>query len=56
MCQLPISSIFCLCNVFLQVDLALDEISRLQKEGPSDEDVSTILELEQRAHETGLQV
>ncbi|GAY50432.1 zinc protease PQQL-like [Citrus sinensis] len=40
---------------FKLVDLALDEISRLQKEGPSDEDVSTILELEQRAHETGLQ-
>ncbi|GAB4852720.1 hypothetical protein Ancab_016931 [Ancistrocladus abbreviatus] len=37
------------------VDLALDEISRLQEEGPSDEDVSTILEIEQRAHENGLQ-
>ncbi|XP_043705638.1 zinc protease PQQL-like isoform X2 [Telopea speciosissima] len=37
------------------VDLALDEISRLQQEGPSDEDVSTILEIEQRAHENGLQ-
>ncbi|KAA8534881.1 hypothetical protein F0562_029903 [Nyssa sinensis] len=37
------------------VDLALDEILRLQEEGPSDEDVSTILEIEQRAHENGLQ-
>ncbi|KDP33755.1 hypothetical protein JCGZ_07326 [Jatropha curcas] len=36
-------------------DLALDEILRLQEEGPSDEDVLTVLELEQRAHETGLQ-
>ncbi|GFS43878.1 insulinase (Peptidase family M16) protein [Actinidia rufa] len=38
------------------VDLALDEILRLQEDGPSDEDVSTILEIEQRAHENGLQV
>lgn len=37
------------------VDLALDEIWHLQKEGPSNEDVSTILEIEQRAHENGLQ-
>ncbi|CAI0628468.1 unnamed protein product, partial [Linum tenue] len=37
------------------VDLALDEILRLQEEGPLDEDVSTVLELEQRAHENGLQ-
>ncbi|XP_016651991.1 PREDICTED: zinc protease PQQL-like [Prunus mume] len=37
------------------VDLTLDEISRLQEEGPSDEDVLTILEIEQRAHENGLQ-
>ncbi|KAF8400960.1 hypothetical protein HHK36_014263 [Tetracentron sinense] len=37
------------------VDLALNEISRLQEEGPSDQDVSTILEIEQRAHEMGLQ-
>ncbi|XP_057501737.1 zinc protease PQQL-like isoform X2 [Actinidia eriantha] len=37
------------------VDLALDEILRLQEDGPSDEDVSTILEIEQRAHENGLQ-
>lgn len=36
-------------------DLALDEILILQEEGPSDEDVSTILEIEQRAHENGLQ-
>ncbi|XAR67091.1 C-terminal processing peptidase [Bertholletia excelsa] len=37
------------------VDLALDEILRLQNEGPADEDVSTMLEIEQRAHENGLQ-
>ncbi|XP_042492213.1 zinc protease PQQL-like isoform X1 [Macadamia integrifolia] len=37
------------------VDLVLDEIARLQQEGTSDEDVSTILEIEQRAHENGLQ-
>ncbi|XP_039014704.1 zinc protease PQQL-like isoform X2 [Hibiscus syriacus] len=37
------------------VDLALNEILRLQEEGPSDQDVETILEIEQRAHENGLQ-
>ncbi|OIV93964.1 hypothetical protein TanjilG_05667 [Lupinus angustifolius] len=37
------------------VDLALDEMLRLQEEGPTDHDVSTILEIEQRAHENGLQ-
>ncbi|KAI5664619.1 hypothetical protein M9H77_23942 [Catharanthus roseus] len=37
------------------VDLALDEILRLQEEGPSDDDISAILEIEQRAHENGLQ-
>ncbi|XP_044463820.1 zinc protease PQQL-like isoform X2 [Mangifera indica] len=37
------------------IDLALDEILHLQEEGPSDQDVSTILELEQRAHENGLE-
>ncbi|KAI7988125.1 Zinc protease PQQL-like [Camellia lanceoleosa] len=37
------------------VDLALEEILRLQGEGPTDEDVLTILEIEQRAHENGLQ-
>lgn len=37
------------------VDLALDEILHLQEEGPSYDDVSTILEIEQRAHENGLQ-
>ncbi|XP_054811473.1 zinc protease PQQL-like isoform X2 [Prosopis cineraria] len=36
-------------------NLALNEILRLQEEGPSDQDVSTILEIEQRAHENGLQ-
>ncbi|XP_038711983.1 zinc protease PQQL-like isoform X2 [Tripterygium wilfordii] len=37
------------------VDIALEEILLLQQEGPSDEDVSTALEIEQRAHENGLQ-
>ncbi|KAI7988212.1 Zinc protease PQQL-like [Camellia lanceoleosa] len=37
------------------VDLALEEILCLQEEGPTDEDVLTILEIEQRAHENGLQ-
>nr|XP_029119433.1 zinc protease PQQL-like isoform X4 [Elaeis guineensis] len=37
------------------VDLALEELMYLQNHGPSDEDVSTILEIEQRAHENGLQ-
>ncbi|XP_020265173.1 zinc protease PQQL-like isoform X2 [Asparagus officinalis] len=37
------------------VDFALEEISYLQHNGPSDQDVSTILEIEQRAHENGLQ-
>lgn len=37
------------------VDLALEEIVRLQEEGPSQEDISAILEIEQRAHENGLQ-
>ncbi|KAK9266627.1 hypothetical protein L1049_003579 [Liquidambar formosana] len=37
------------------VDLALNEILLLQEEGPSDQDVSAILEIEQRAHENGLQ-
>ncbi|XVE54136.1 hypothetical protein DITRI_Ditri03aG0056800 [Diplodiscus trichospermus] len=37
------------------VDLALNEIFRLQEEGPSDQDVTTILEIEQRVHENGLQ-
>ncbi|KAE8698399.1 Mitochondrial-processing peptidase subunit beta [Hibiscus syriacus] len=37
------------------VDLALNEILRLQEEGPSDQDVETILEIEQIAHENGLQ-
>ncbi|XP_057765310.1 zinc protease PQQL-like isoform X1 [Salvia miltiorrhiza] len=37
------------------VSLGLDEIQRLQDEGPSDDDVTAILEIEQRAHENGLQ-
>lgn len=45
----------CLVN-HLQVDLALDEMLHLQGEGPTEQDVSTILEIEQRAHENGLQV
>ena len=43
-------------SIVEQVDLALDEVVRLQEEGASDQDVSTILEIEQRAHENGLQV
>lgn len=34
----------------------MDEMLRLQEEGPSEQDVSTVLEIEQRAHENGLQV
>lgn len=37
------------------VDLALEEISYLQEHGPVVDDISTILEIEQRAHENGLQ-
>ncbi|XP_047310984.1 zinc protease PQQL-like [Impatiens glandulifera] len=37
------------------VDITLNEILRLQEEGPSEEDVSAVLEIEQRAHENGLQ-
>ncbi|XP_078169088.1 insulinase (Peptidase family M16) protein isoform X3 [Carex rostrata] len=37
------------------VDLAIEEISHLQEKGPSEQDVLTILEIEQRAHENGLQ-
>nr|ADE77112.1 unknown [Picea sitchensis] len=37
------------------VGLSLDEILCLQEQGPSDGDVSTILEIEQRAYENGLQ-
>ncbi|KAL9252986.1 Zinc protease PQQL-like-like protein [Drosera capensis] len=37
------------------VDFALEELLRLQEEGPSDQDISSILEIEQRAHENGLQ-
>lgn len=37
------------------VDIALDEVKRLQEEGPTAEDVSTILELEQRTYEIGQQ-
>jgi len=46
---------YCLVN-HLQVDIALDEMLRLQDEGPTEQDVSTVLEIEQRAHENGLQV
>ncbi|GLT79043.1 hypothetical protein SLA2020_505530 [Shorea laevis] len=37
------------------VNIVLDEILLLQKEGPSTQDVSTILEIEQRSYENGLQ-
>ncbi|XP_073031773.1 zinc protease PQQL-like [Primulina eburnea] len=38
-----------------QVNLALDEILQLREKGPSIDDVLIILEIEQRAHENGLQ-
>ncbi|KAM3383216.1 zinc protease PQQL-like isoform X1 [Capsicum galapagoense] len=37
------------------VDLALEEILHLQMEGPSNDDIMAVLEIEQRAHENGLQ-
>ncbi|XP_021725006.1 zinc protease PQQL-like isoform X1 [Chenopodium quinoa] len=37
------------------VDIALDETLHLQEHGPSEEDVSTVLEIEQRDHENELQ-
>jgi len=37
------------------VDFSLDEVKRLQDQGPTSEDVSTILELEQRTYENGQQ-
>ncbi|KAG0557873.1 hypothetical protein KC19_11G163400 [Ceratodon purpureus] len=37
------------------VDFSLDEVKRLQEQGPTSEDVSTILELEQRTYENGQQ-
>ncbi|KAK9705868.1 hypothetical protein RND81_07G088100 [Saponaria officinalis] len=37
------------------VDIALDEVLRLQEHGPSQEDVSAVLEIEQRGHENELQ-
>ncbi|CAA6666109.1 unnamed protein product [Spirodela intermedia] len=37
------------------VDLALDEILHIQERGTSDQDVLSVLEIEQRAHENGLQ-
>lgn len=57
-----ILSVFCkfrLTNedqIFCQVDFSLDEVKRLQEHGPTPEDVSTILELEQRTYENGQQV
>ncbi|KAF9617923.1 hypothetical protein IFM89_039204, partial [Coptis chinensis] len=39
-----------------RVDIVLNEISRLQEECPSEQDVSTIIEIEQQAHENDLQV
>lgn len=41
---------------WLQVDLALAEVERVQQEGPSAEDCATLLELERRAYELSLQV
>lgn len=54
--ECPNSLLSKLGDVSQQVDIALDEILRVQEEGCSDEDVSTVLEIEQRAHENGLQV
>ncbi|RWW09959.1 hypothetical protein BHE74_00007008 [Ensete ventricosum] len=46
----------CSVQLAFPVDLALEEILYLQDQGPLDQDVSTVLEIEQRAHENGLQV
>ncbi|KAK8679341.1 hypothetical protein V6N13_144796 [Hibiscus sabdariffa] len=37
------------------VNIALGEVARLQEEGPTDQDIATVLEIEQRTHENGLQ-
>eukprot|EP00899_Mesostigma_viride_P018829 jgi/Mesvir1/26948/Mv20668-RA.1 len=37
------------------IDLTLEELSRLQEEGPTKEDVETAVELEKRAYEMGMQ-
>ncbi|KAK8566816.1 hypothetical protein V6N13_002501 [Hibiscus sabdariffa] len=37
------------------VNIALGEVARLQEKGPTDQDIATVLEIEQRAHENGLQ-
>ncbi|KAL5728894.1 hypothetical protein ACHQM5_001921 [Ranunculus cassubicifolius] len=37
------------------VKIVLDEILRLQTVGPSEEDISSVLQIEQRGHENGLQ-
>ncbi|XP_078431997.1 insulinase (Peptidase family M16) protein [Wolffia australiana] len=37
------------------VDLALEEILHIQEQGPSNQDVMSVLEIDQRAHENGLQ-
>jgi hypothetical protein len=60
----PVSGLFHFCKFslanedrnFAQVDFSLDEVKRLQDQGPTPEDVSTILELEQRTYENGQQV
>ena len=43
-------------GMLAQVDFALDEVMALQDSGPKDEDVATILEIEQRTFENGQQV
>lgn len=37
------------------VDLVMEEVQRLQDEGPAEDDCATVVELEKRAYETGLQ-
>lgn len=54
--SVSMNTLFWYILCFLKVDFALEEISYLQYHGPSVEDVSAILEIEQRAHENGLQV
>ncbi|GAB4845677.1 hypothetical protein Ancab_039080 [Ancistrocladus abbreviatus] len=42
-------------SALASTDVALTEILQLQEHGPSQEDISAVLEIEQRAHENGLQ-
>ena len=42
--------------LFLQVDATLEEIQRLQDEGPLTEELEAALEIDRRESETALQV